>query len=160
MPPPLAVIWRTWPQILLPFSIWAVLSWLQGGFSFRLIPPSSPVACQSQTDSLSLQNFLLLTMVHTDSCISICLFIMCNLVSRMLSLSHHCGHAHLTVSPPWLRAPRCHLIIVMPTWVPHYRGYAHFVVTSSLLCALSCLITAVICTLLSHYYWRTHYIHS
>ena len=46
MPPPLAVIWRTWPQILSPFTIWAVLSWLQGGFSCRLIPPSSPVACQ------------------------------------------------------------------------------------------------------------------
>ena len=46
MPPPLAVIWRTWPQILSPLAIWAVLSRLQGGFSFRLIPPSSPVACQ------------------------------------------------------------------------------------------------------------------
>jgi len=31
----LAVIWRTWPQILSPFTIWAVLSWLQGGHSFR-----------------------------------------------------------------------------------------------------------------------------
>ena len=35
MPPPLAVIWRTWPQILSPLTIWAVLSWLQGGHSFR-----------------------------------------------------------------------------------------------------------------------------
>jgi len=35
MPPPLAVIWRTWPQILSPFTIWAVLSRLQGGHSFR-----------------------------------------------------------------------------------------------------------------------------
>jgi len=52
MPPPLAVIWRTWPQILSPFTIWAVLSRLQGSFRFRLIPPSSPVACQSQTDSI------------------------------------------------------------------------------------------------------------
>jgi len=35
MPPPLAVIWRTWPQIPLPFTIWAVLSRLQDGQSFR-----------------------------------------------------------------------------------------------------------------------------
>jgi len=68
------------------------------------------------------------------------LFIMCNLVSHMSFVSYHCGHAHLIASPPWPRAPRCHIIIVMRTWLPHYRGHAHFVVLLLRLYALCCHI--------------------
>jgi len=75
MPPPLAVIWRTWPQILSPFAIWAVLSWLQGSFRFRLIPPSSPVACQSQTESHQLSLVFMRFLVYTWYCFVISLVI-------------------------------------------------------------------------------------
>ena len=125
MPPPLAVIWRTWPQILSPFTIWAVLSWLQGGFSFRLIPPSSPVACQVRLtvacSSPSIYNF-----------------------SGLQIVSYYCVYARFVVSLPWLCALCCHFTVVMRTLLSFYRGYAHFVVILPWLCALCCQIIIAI----------------
>ena len=128
MPPPLAVIWRTWPQILSPFTIWAVLNQLQGGFSFRLIPPSSPVACQSQTQSQTARQFsvpLLILHARTDLCGSflglfiigtfLSLIMLCSFlcVPFILLCSHYCRHdallcSHCGCYNALLRSHYCH----------------------------------------------------
>ena len=112
MPPPLAVIWRTWPQILSPFAIWAVLSWLQGGFSFRLIPPSSPVACQSQTDCLRSHHAIIyftFTLIHVlvSGFVLLCV-IWCHITVTMRTLL-----SYFVVTLLWLCALCCHIIIAV-----------------------------------------------
>jgi len=118
MPPPLAVIWRTWPQILSPFAIWAALSWLQGSFRFRLIPPSSPVACQVRLKVRQLPS-------------SQCLY------KSAFSLQ-------FGVTLPYGCALCCHVTIRMCALLSRYHTDVRFVVTLPYVCALCCHIIIVI----------------
>ena len=130
----MAVIWRTWPQILSPFTIWAVLSWLQGSFRFRLIPPSSPVACQVRLKVRLPESRFRLGDIHLFRTSSKRYFLVCSIMCNLVS-----------------RLPFCRIIAVMHTQLSRHRGYAHLVVTLSLLRALGCHITAARRTLLSYY---------
>jgi len=132
MPPPLAVIWRTWPQILSPFTIWAVLNWLQSGFSFRLIPPSSPVVCQVRLTH-RLSTLVFICYIHTDSgkiswSVLLCVFC-CHITAAMHTLL-----SYFIVRLLWLCALCCHITMAMRALL------SYFIVRLLWLCALCCHI--------------------